>query len=357
MGSRSAAKTGPGVARRDLIALAGEWVGGALRKTDADGRVLRLRRCAMACWFDLYLCADEPRCIPAGLAALDEIERVEALLSTYRPESELSRLNAALAETYSWGASVEVSGELWGFLSLCRDAWELTDGAFDAAAGVLSETWGFRQRRPRWPRDDEIAAALSRCGMGRVRLDAARRCVSADTAGVRFNPGAVGKGWALDQAMELLRDRGVTNALLSAGGSSVRAMGEGPGGGGWPVVLPRGGVRPVRFLRDAAMATSGDTEQFLEYGGKRLAHVIDPRTGMAVQGGGLLTVIVRSLRAEEERPSGTASAPVGREAAWCDALSTALFVMGRDEAVRWHARDEWLEVIAADERWSARQAE
>lgn len=336
------------IGRRELLGLTGDWSHG-LRGPHAGAGALRLRRRAMACWFELLVPADERTAAAAAMSALDEVERVEALLSIYRPESELSRLNHALADPRTAAAGVTVSAELWPFLVLCRSAWQESGGAFDPGTGELSAVWGFRDRRPRHPSNAEIERALARGGLGRLRLEAGARRVSADAPGVVLNPGAVGKGWALDRAIDALRAAGVSNALLSAGGSSIRAIGGGPDGDGWPVSVPAPSAPRVLRLRDAALGTTGGLEQFFEHDGRRYAHVIDPRRGVAVQRAGLVSVVVREPPPSDRAREGTTPPDVrGHEAAWADALSTALFVMGRDESLRWLARNPWVDAAGGE---------
>jgi len=191
-------------------------------------------------------------------------------------------------------------------LSLCRELHAATGGAFDPAATALSRGWGFLDRRPRQPADDEIAAARARSGMDKVGLDDLGRAVRFAVPGVELNFGAVGKGWALDRVAASLRVRGVARALLTAGGSSHRGW----GGEEWELAL-RPGHEDLGLLRlrDAALGTSASGEQHFEANGRRFGHVLDPRSGWPAEG-------VRS------------ASVVTSEAAVADALSTAFLVGG-----------------------------
>ncbi|MCG3128779.1 MAG: hypothetical protein CHACPFDD_03671 [Phycisphaerae bacterium] len=277
-------------------------------------RLLAFRRRAMACDFELLMPQDHAGASDVALAALDEIESVEALLSIYRPTSELSHINRAAADR-----AVPVSREMAEFLVLCRRLWALTQGAFDPAAGALVELWGFRDRRPRRPADSEITETLARVGFQHVDLNADAAEVRFARRGIILNPGAIGKGWALDQAAAALQSRGVDNFLIQAGGSSVRACGPGPDAQsdtGWLVGLPGGGM--VR-LRDAALGTSGSQQLYLDADGVRYSHIIDPRSGRAA---------VRESHISVRTPS----------AAEADAVATALFAMNAAEAAKLLAR-------------------
>jgi thiamine biosynthesis lipoprotein len=212
---------------------------------------------------------------------------------------------------------VEVSPDVWPLLVRGRELWELTHGAFDLAAGSLVRAWGFLRREGRTPDDTELAAARAAAGMQHVELDPARPRVRFLRPGVEINPGAIGKGWALDRAVSYLSARGVASVLVHGGQSSVLARGtQGPSGGdrhGWRVGL-RHPLRPGRRLAtitldDKALGTSGSGTQFFIDRGRRVGHILDPRTGLPAEG-----VISATVLAES--------------AADADALATALYVLG-----------------------------
>jgi thiamine biosynthesis lipoprotein len=212
-----------------------------------------------------------------------------------------------------------VSEDLFTLLARSRELHDATLGAYDIAAGSLVRTWGFLRRQGRTPDDDVLAAARAASGMHLVELDAAGRRVRFTRPGVEINPGAIGKGWAIDAAMSRLRDAGVQSALVHGGQSSVRAAGiQGPttpGRRGWRVGLAhplRPGRRLATFtLVDRALGTSGSGTQFFIDRGRRLGHILDPRTGRPAEGVHCATVVAPS-------------------AADADALATALYVLGRD---------------------------
>lgn len=349
----------------------------AQSSSSASPRFLCIRRRAMACWFEVLLPADRPQWTPAALHALDEVDRVESMLSIYRPDSELSILNrdAALQPFHT-------SPDLGAFLSLCRSWYEQTGGAFDPASGALIELWGFSRRSPRRPSDAEIQFARLRCGLDRVqfrleqatadsdfyrpagpsrpckltdfaesqsvpharpngatkiaedaastvRLANTRLVCLFDVSGVSINPGAIGKGWAIDRAAQVLADSGVDNFLIQAGGSSVLARGVGPDetrslDAGWIVAVP--GATPVRLLNNA-LATSGSDEQHFDHDGVRYSHIIDPRTGLASTRIGTLTV-------------------QSHDAASAEAASTALFLMSADERAGFLSANPLITIVA-----------
>jgi thiamine biosynthesis lipoprotein len=267
----------------------------------------------MACRFEVVLPDDDARHLPAARAALDIADALEAQLSIFREDSELSAVNRCAAR-----APIAVSASLFALLRRAADIHAETDGAFDITSTPLTRCWGFLHREGRLPTRDAIRDALTHVGMGMVTLDASSRSVRFAAPGMELNLGAIGKGHAIDVMAKRLRRAGVQHALISAGASSIRAIGD--DGGGWPVhVRPSllNGARVARLrLRDAAIATSGAGEQFVIVDGQRYGHVLDPRTGWPASG--VLSATV-----------------VAREAALADALSTAVLVAGPALAERY----------------------
>jgi thiamine biosynthesis lipoprotein len=265
----------------------------------ATRKEITITRRAMACDFSLTFPAEERCALEAGCAALDEVERVEAKLSAYRQDSELTYMNR-----HAWETPVVVDQELFSVLTTSARLAAITGGAFDPAAGALIKAWGFFRPPRRVPSDAERQAALASCGMARVELDCLRRRVRYLCPDLEINLGGVGKGYAIDRAIESAGARAV---LVEGGQSSLRALGR------WRVAIgdpfrPARAMAMVR-LRDRALGTSAATHQHFFQGGRRYGHVLDPRTGWPA---GTLA-------------SATAMAPTAAEA---DALSTAFFVMG-----------------------------
>jgi thiamine biosynthesis lipoprotein len=275
--------------------------GRLLPQAPQAGHWLKAHRTAMACRFEVTLDSGDARHAQAARAALDEVDAIEDALSWFRETSEVSRVNRAAA-----AAPVSVSPGLFTLLSLCRELSSATGGAFDPASTALSRCWGFLERRPRLPAEEEIADARARSGMDKVTLDGMGRAVLFTVPGVEINFGAVGKGWALDRVAASLRVRRVSRALLTAGGSSHRGW----GGKSWELALRPGGEDlGLLRLRDAALGTSAAGEQHFETDGQGYGHVLDPRSGRPARG-------VRS------------ASVVTSEAAVADALSTAFLVGG-----------------------------
>lgn len=276
-----------------------------------DPVLLRFRRPAMGTDFEVVLPLGTPQAHLLADAALDEIDRLEAQLTVYRADSEVAELNAR-----AFREAMPVEEGLFALLQLCRSLWEETDRAFDVSVGALVKAWGFFRRKGRVPEVAERRAVRERLGMQHLFLDAENRTVRFRREGLELNFGSIGKGYALDRAGALLREGvGLASGLLQGGRSSVLALGDEPGqpGRGWRIgVLDP--VRPERrlgilHLRDRGLATSAATFQNLEHRGRKLGHILDPRTCWPAEG--LLAA--------------TVTAPSAAEA---DALATAFFILG-----------------------------
>lgn len=275
---------------------------------------IHVHRPAMAGRVEITLSGEDSRHIEAAREALDEVDRLEATLTVFRETSEVAELNRSAA-----AGAVRVGPDVFALLKRSQLVHAATGGAFDVTSMPLSRCWGFLRRAGRLPGAPEIEAARAVVGMANVVIDDAARTVRFARPGVELSFNAIGKGYAVDCVADTLRRRGVGRALVSAGGSSLRAFG---GGEGFAVDVRSARVagRPLARLqlRDAALGTSGAGEQFFEVDGRRYGHVIDPRTGWPAEG--LLSVSV-----------------VAGEAASADALATAFLVGGADLAERYCA--------------------
>ena len=276
---------------------------------DSAPEVTVARR-AMACEFSVTFPGACRGAVEAGCAALDTVERLERALSVYREDSDLSFLNREAAR-----APVPVGAEIFGLLRASVSLSAATEGAFDAATGALVAAWGFLRGPKRVPCEAGRAAALAASGSRYVVFDERERTVRYTRPGVAFNLGAIGKGFAIDRALDRLRaEYGMRAALMQGGQSSLKGIGA-PAGQprGWPVDIadparPRHAVARV-WLRDRALGTSGTANQFFVWNGKRYGHVLDPRTGWPAE-------------------AMLSASAVARTAMEADALSTAFFVMG-----------------------------
>lgn len=286
---------------------------------------VRVHRTAMACRFEVTLSGEDTDCVGRVQQALAEAARLEARLSVFRDDSELSRVNRSAG-----GRPVPVSRELFYLLRRCRELHAETGGTFDITSTPLSRCWGFLKRQGHVPDPDALDAARRRVGMPHVILESLSRTVSFDRDGVELNLGSIGKGYAVERVAARLRRLGIRHALISAGGSSVRALG---GRRAWTIDLTSrqtaGRIARLR-LRHGALATSGAGEQYVDAAGTRFGHVLDPRTGWPAQG--LLSVSVAAA-----------------DAATADALATAFLVGGEDLARRYCAsHPDTLAILTVD---------
>lgn len=280
----------------------------AAEPSPAEMSLLRLSRRAMATTFEIAIPAGSARALDGAKAALDEIDRLEQQLTVFREDSEVSRLNQRAAE-----APVQVESGLYALLDQAARIHRETEGAFDVSTGALINVWTLHRRRGDVPSPDELEAARSQSGMQHALLEPDAHSIRYLRSGLSINLGSIGKGYALDRAVDVLRrDWGLLEAVLHGGHSSVYAMGAGDGRG-WPVGI-RHPCNPERRLsvlglRNQALGTSAATFQHLEYQGRKLGHILDPRTGWPAEGMLGASVV----------------APTAAEA---DALATAFFILG-----------------------------
>jgi thiamine biosynthesis lipoprotein len=270
-------------------------------------------RVSMACVYAIIAYGPDPARLPATLdAAFDEVDRIDRLMSHYKPDSPLSRLNREGAR-----GPVAVEPELFDFIAEALRYSRESGGAFDITVGPLMKAWGFFQDDHRVPADQELRELRSRIGYAHVILDHRDRTIRFDASGVELDLGGIAKGYAVDRVAALLRSHGVASALISAGGSTVFGLGAPPGRKAWEVSLqdPLDPGRVARrvHLRDRAVSVASSAEKAFEIGGVRYAHIMDPRTGRPVQG--VLSVAVLTA-------TGTAG----------DALDNVLFVEGPERS-------------------------
>jgi thiamine biosynthesis lipoprotein len=271
------------------------------------------RVAAMGTLFDVTVrLAPRVRALEASEEAVAEVSRVENLLSTWRSDTPLARVNAAAP-----GRPIPLDPELFSVLAEVFRWSGRTRGAFDPTVLPLVRAWDIRGSG-RVPLPEELASARAATGTGRFRLDAAARTISRLDGAAGIDEGAWGKGYALDRAGERLRRAGATDALLDLGGQ-ILALGRGVGDTPWTVSVadPRDRQRPVaRILLPPgfSISTSGNSERGRRVGGRRIGHLLDPSTGSPAPDFGAVSVVC---------PSGLVA----------DILSTAFFVLGPREGL------------------------
>lgn len=272
-------------------------------------RIIKLSLHAMATRFELVLYGDEPvRLRAAGEQALQEIERLESQLSFYRLDSELSWINSHAAE-----APVRIEPRLFHLLSRCASLTKKTSGAFDVTVGPLMRLWGFAQGSPRVAPPSELAQVRSTVGMKNVELCEEDFTVRFKKRGVELDLGGYGKGYAIERAIDILKENGVTSALLHGGTSSIFAIGTPPMEDGWTIdltaALDDGEKSTTITLNDTGLSVSAAHGKCFNVDGRTYGHVLDPRTGAPAR-------------------RGLAAAVIGPSPSDCEALSTALLVLG-----------------------------
>jgi thiamine biosynthesis lipoprotein len=254
--------------------------------------------------------ASEAQARDAVRAAFDEIRRLEALLSEWRPDSEISRINAAAGR-----AAVQVSRETIEVIEASNAISRWSDGAFDLSWAALRGMYLFQPGQERVPELSEIKARLKLIDYRKIRLDAKARTVKLDKAGMALGTGGIAKGYALDRAADILRAAGLPNFMIFGGGQ-IELSGTREGRP-WRVGIqhPR---RDDYFgfveATDGSVATAGDYEHSFVKDGKRWHHIIDTKTGLPVPHTSSVTVIA---------DSGLAA----------DAIDTAIFILGPERAL------------------------
>jgi thiamine biosynthesis lipoprotein len=280
----------------------------------------------MGCVYMIVVYGHDPtRLREAVAAALDEVDRIDLLMSHYKNDSELSRVNREAAK-----APVKVDPELFDFIAECLRYSRESEGAFDITVGPLMKAWGFFRGEGRMPSEAELGRARNSVGYQHVTLNQKDGTIFFDKAGVELDMGGIAKGYAVDRAVAVLKRCGVTSALLSAGGSTIYAMGAPPGKPAWEIEVQdpveRNKIATKVRLKDRALSVSGSHEKFFEINGARYSHVMDPRTGWPVQG--VLSVAVIT----GDGMSG-------------DALDNVFYVLGAEHARAWLSKFSASEVI------------
>jgi FAD:protein FMN transferase len=262
---------------------------------------------AMGTGFTLFLYDTDARHAAAvSQEVFEEVDRIENLLSNYREGSELSRIVREAA-----AAPVTTDPEMFRFLEESESWSRNSGGAFDITVGRLMKTWGFFRHDGRIPSEEELQALRSVTGWEKVKLDAAARTVRFSGPGIELDPGGIGKGFAVDAAVRILRADHVVSAMLSAGSSTIYGLGAPPHRKGWRVVisgpLPSQRTLSMITLRDTSLSSADCSHKSFAQDGHVYCHIMDPRTMHPVEGRIQVSIV---------DPSATAS----------DALSNVLFV-------------------------------
>ncbi len=246
--------------------------------------------------------------------SLDEARRIDSLLSNYKRDSEWSKVNRLAGQE-----PVAVSSELFELLEACLQYSRQSEGTFDITVGPLMRRWGFFKGSGRFPHRSEIRTAMSAVGYKNIILDRTNRTVRFANPSTEMDPGGVGKGYAVDRMVEILRDGGIDSAFITAAGSSMYGLGTPPGEPGWKVSIvhpaDRNRSAATVVLKNQSMATSGSAEKYFTAGGKIYSHIMDPRTGFPAQG--TLSVSL-----------------IGPKAIDTEVWAKPIYILGRDWAAR-----------------------
>jgi thiamine biosynthesis lipoprotein len=244
----------------------------------------------------------------AANIAFAEIQRLDNLLSKYKEESEISRLNKT--------GELAVSAETFYVIKKALDFWQVSDGAFDISVGPLMDLWGFTDKKYRKPQEAEIKKTLELVGSDKIILNFSNNVVKFMLPGIKIDLGAIAKGYALDCAVKKLKENKIKSCLINAGGQ-VYCLGN-KFGQPWKIAVknPRGNdIVDYLKLEDQSASTSGDYEQYFIKDKKRYTHILNPKTGYPADSG-IVSVTV-----------------IAPDCLTADALATSIFVLGKNKGL------------------------
>ena len=248
---------------------------------------------------------DEQKAENAITQAFAEVKRIDDLFTTYNEESPVWEINN------NSDTLIKVDDEIYNLLLLCDSVAQLSDGCFDVSLDNLTKAWGFYSDNPHLPNKTAIDSALNLSGWNNIQLIENQTLIRRKNVGLNF--GAIAKGYAVDKAIDVLKNFGIKEALVNAGGE-IRVFGN-----DWLIGIqhPReiNSIIKKLKLKDISVATSGDYEQYFEVDGIRYHHILDPKTGFPSRG--LQSVSVTN-----------------KSNAFADALATAVFVMGKEKGMK-----------------------
>ena len=235
---------------------------------------------------------DEATATKAAKAAFERIAELDGIMSDYRPASELTQLCQKAG-----GEPVRVSNDLFYVLSKAQQVAERSDGAFDVTVGPVVRLWRVARKTRRMPDSAKLKAALDLVSYKNVKLDAKAQTVQLLKPGMQLDLGGIAKGYSADEALKVLEKHGIKSALVAAGGD-IAVSDAPPDAAGWTIAIapledPEGKPKRSLLLMNAAVSTSGDTEQYVEIAGTRFSHIVDPKTGLGLVGRQSVTVTAR----------------------------------------------------------------
>jgi thiamine biosynthesis lipoprotein len=265
----------------------------------------------------LYV-ADEQTANLAAEAVYARFAELNRVLSDYDPASELSQLSSKSGT----GQAVPAGDDLWRVITAAVELAAATDGAFDPSIGPLTRLWRRSKRQRELPSPALLAEARAAVDYRAIRLDLVRHTIALERPNMRLDLGGIAAGFAVDESLKILRQRGITRAMVDASGD-IGVGDPPPGAAGWRIGVSRldgNDERPLRYvlLANAAVTTSGDAFQFVEIAGVRYSHIVDPSTGLGLTERRSVSVIARDCIS-------------------ADSLATAVCVMGAERGLKFLA--------------------
>jgi thiamine biosynthesis lipoprotein len=283
--------------------------------TGADLHRYEFKHAAMGTQFTITLYAtSQASAEQAADMAFKRVDALEDILSDYQADSELLELCGK-----PYGKPVKISEDLFEVLERAQHFSELTDGAFDVTVGPFVRLWRFSRKRKILPTESELLTARASVGWRNLQLDRRQRTATLLVPNMRLDVGGIGKGFTADKALGVLRAHGITRAIVAASGDI--AIGDPPPGQkGWKIGIATIDAKTnettcTLLLKRAAVSTAGDSEQFIEIGGQRYSHILDPRTGL-----GLTNRIQVSV--------------IAKNATTTDVLDTSIAILGPEKGLR-----------------------
>jgi FAD:protein FMN transferase len=302
-----------GILARLLLCFLGE-LGLPAHSQEKDDSVARYESIQqhMGAHFKITIYADQTTAARAIPAAFARIREIDLRLSNYKPQSELSQL------PHRSDSSLPVGDDLWDILVLSQKMHRESSGAFDLTVGPITDLWRIARQKKALPDKRAVDEALARMGMRHIELDSTQKTVQLLQENMVLDPGGIAKGWAVQQAVLVLKKHGITSALVDGGGDMFM-VGTPRGRDGWRILVaplrPGGKPSTIITLKNQAVATSGDTWQYLPINGKRYSHIVDPKTGMGVTIPSSVTVIAN-------------------DGALADAWASAISVLGPEKGLK-----------------------
>lgn len=236
--------------------------------------------------------------------AFIRLDELNLTLSDYREDSEVN----TLCRTAGSGDYIKVSLDLWNILQESVKAAQLSDRNFDVTIGPLTQLWRRMKRQKQLPTPAQISEAKTKIGIEKIVFNNTNQSVMLETKGMRLDFGGIGKGFAEDEMMKILKENGIKSALIEAGGNIVVSNSPVDSPKGWEIIINN----EKYFLKNCGISTSGDAYQFVEIDGKKYTHILDPKTGIGFAEPHQISIIAKN---------GTAS----------DWISTALYLMPKEK--------------------------